>query len=80
MVPQILHQRLVGRIRLGRENQVGKLVLQAATSQSLAVTADVPCRMTVTKIEASPEQRGYPARKTHRSPRRWRRHLVGASQ
>jgi hypothetical protein len=51
----VLGQALVGRVGLGREDQVGQLALQATTSHSKAVPADAPWRVTVTQIEPGPE-------------------------
>ena len=39
-----------------RENQVGQLVLQAAASHGQAVGADLTRGVTLTQIQASPEQ------------------------
>src|SRR3984957_18276475 len=80
MSPQVLGQALVGRVRLGREDQVGQLVLQSATSHGQTVPADLSCRVTITQIQTSPEQFSNPTRKTDRSPRRCRCHLVGTPQ
>src|SRR5262249_19469102 len=80
MVPQMLRQRLVGRIRLGRENQVGESVLQAAAGHAQAVTADLPRGVTITQIQASPEQFSHSTRKMNGSPRRRRHHVVGTPQ
>jgi hypothetical protein len=77
MVPQVLAQPLVGRIRLGRETQIGYLVLQATAGHRQAVTADLSYRVTVTKVQASAEQLRYTTRKTQRSPCRRRHHLIG---
>ena len=54
MGPQVLGQALVGRVRLGREYQVGQLVLQAATSHGQAVPTDLARRVTVAQIEPNP--------------------------
>jgi hypothetical protein len=54
MFPQVLGQPLVGRVRLGREDQVGQLVLQAAAGHGQAVPADLPGRVTVTQVQAGP--------------------------
>ena len=80
MTPQVLGQTLVNRVGLGREDQVGQLVLQATAGHGQAVPADLPRRVTVTQVQAGPEQLGHPARETDRSPRRCRRHLVGPPQ
>ena len=77
MIPQVLRQRLVGRISLGREYQVGQLVLQAATSHGQTVAADFASSVTVTQIQSSSEQLSHPTWETDGSPRRRRRHLVG---
>jgi hypothetical protein len=53
---QVRH--LVGRIRLGREDQFGQLVLQATAGYGQAVWADFLCCVTVTQIQASPERLG----------------------
>ena len=73
-------QALVGRVRLGREDQVGQLVLQATAGHGLAVPADLPRRMTVTQVQASSEQLGHATWKVDGSSRRGRRHLVGTPQ
>ena len=80
MSPQVLGQALVGRVRLGREDQLGQPVFQAAATHGQAVPADLLRRMTVAQIQASPEQLGHPTRKADGSPGRSRRHLVGAPQ
>jgi hypothetical protein len=77
MVPQMLCQCLVGRVRLGRENQLGQFVLQATADHRQAVPADLARCVTVTQIQAGPEQLSYTTRKTHCAPRRRRRHIVG---
>jgi hypothetical protein len=43
MRPQVLSQALVGRVRLGREDQVGQLVLQATADhgQTVALYPDI---------------------------------------
>jgi hypothetical protein len=51
----MLGQALVGRVRLGRPDQVGQLVLQAATGQGQAVSADLSRRMAVAQIQVGPE-------------------------
>ncbi len=79
MVPQVLRQRLVRRITLGREYQVGQSLLQATTGNSQTVLADRAHHVTVTQIQASPEQLSHPAGETDRSPSRGRRHLIGPS-
>src|SRR6516225_834773 len=50
MVPQMLRQRLVGRVHLRREDQLGQLVLQATAGHSQTVPADRSLRVTVTQI------------------------------
>jgi hypothetical protein len=77
MSPQVLGQTLVGRVGLGRENQIGQLVLQATVGHGQTVPADLPRRVTVTQIQTGPEQLSYTTRKTDGSPRRRRRHVVG---
>src|SRR5262245_61854708 len=51
MVPEVLGQSLVGRVRLWWEDQVGQLVLQAAAGHSQTVPADLPRRMAVSEVE-----------------------------
>jgi transposase len=70
MGPQVLGQALIGRVRLGREDQVGQLALQAAAGHGQAVPADLPCRVTVTQIQAGSEQLGHPTRKADGPARR----------
>jgi hypothetical protein len=41
---------------------------------------DRACRVAVTPIQGGPEELGHPTRETDRTPRRGRRHLVGAPQ
>jgi len=55
MGPQVLGQALVGRVRPGREDQVGQLVLQAAAGHGQSVPADLSRRMTVTEVEPGQE-------------------------
>jgi hypothetical protein len=55
MGPQVLGQALVGRARLGREDQAGQLVLQPAAGHGQAVPADLPSHVTVTEVQAGPE-------------------------
>src|SRR5262249_3414318 len=80
MSPQVLGQALVGRVGLGREEQGGQLVRQAAAGHGLAVPADLPRRVTVAQVQPSPEQLGHPSRETHRPARRHRLHLVATPQ
>ena len=80
MGPQVLGQALVGRVRLGRENQAGQLVLQAAAGHGQAVPADLACRVAVAQVQAGPEQLGHPARETDGASRRCLLHRVGAPQ
>jgi hypothetical protein len=80
MDPQVLGQALVGRVGLGREDQLGQLILRATASHGQAVSADLVRGVAVAQVQACPEQLGYPTRETDRSPRRGRRHLVGAPQ
>src|SRR5262249_17923053 len=55
MSPQVLGQALISRVALGRENQVGQLVLQAAAGHGQAVAAELARRVTVAQIQAGPE-------------------------
>jgi hypothetical protein len=80
MGPQVLGQALVGRVRLGRKDQIGQLVLQVAASHGQAMPADLAHRVPVTQIEPGPEQFSDPTRETDGSACRRRRHLVGAPQ
>jgi hypothetical protein len=68
MSPQVLGQALVGRVRLGREDQVGQLVLLPTPSHSQTLLADFSRQVTDTQVEPSPEQLGHPGRETD-SPR-----------
>jgi hypothetical protein len=77
MRPQVRGQALIGGIRLGREDQVGQLVFQAAPRHGQTMPADLPRHVTVTEVEPGPEQLSYPAWETDDSPRCYRRHLVG---
>jgi hypothetical protein len=63
MVPHGLGLPLVGRVHLGREDQVGQLILQAAAGHGQAVPADLPRRVTAAQIQARPEQLSDPTRK-----------------
>src|SRR5579871_5647439 len=74
MSPQLLSQPLVGCVGLGREDQVGPLVRQAAAVHGQPVPADLLGRVTVTWVEAGPEQLSCTMRKPHCSPRPRRRH------
>src|SRR5262249_30157132 len=65
MNPQVLGQALVGRVGLGRENQIGQLVLQATAGHSQAVPAELSRRVTVTQIQTGPEQVGHTTRETN---------------
>jgi hypothetical protein len=76
----MLGKALVGRVRLGREDQLGQLVLQPTAGHGKAVPADFAPRVTVTQIQAGPEQLGHPARETDGPPRRGRRQFVAAPQ
>ena len=46
----------------------------------MAVPADLPLRVAVAQIQASPEQLGHATRETHSSLSRGRLHLVGSPQ
>jgi tetratricopeptide (TPR) repeat protein len=52
MSPQVLGQAHIGRVRLRREDQVGQLVLQAATGHGQTVRADSPRRVAVAQVQA----------------------------
>src|SRR5262249_37023503 len=54
--PQVLGQALVGRVPLGREDQVGQLVLQTAAGHGQSMPADFPGGVTVAQVKAGPEQ------------------------
>jgi hypothetical protein len=62
MRPQVLGQPLVGGVRLGREDQLGQLVLQAAAGHRQAVPADLPRLVAVPQVQAGPQQFSHPAR------------------
>src|SRR5262249_24202627 len=78
--PQVLGQALVSRVRLGREDKVGQLVVQAPAGHGQAVAADLALGVTVAQIQTGREQFGHPTRESDCSPRRGRRNLVGAPQ
>src|SRR5262245_31543873 len=80
MRPQVLGQALIGRVHLGREDQVGQLVLQSTAGHGQSVPADFSRQVTVTQVEPGPEQLGHPAREADGPARRCRRHLVGTPQ
>ena len=50
MRPQVLGQALVDRVRLGREDQAGQLVLQATARHGQAVPADLARRVAVAQV------------------------------
>jgi hypothetical protein len=66
MSPQVLGQALVGRVRLGREDQVAQLVLQPTAGYGQAVPADLSGRVTVPQVEPRPWQLGNSPRNTDR--------------
>src|SRR6516164_5460083 len=80
MSPQVLGQALVRRVRLGREDQVRQLALQATAGYRQSVIADLAGRMTVTQVEAGPEQLGHATREADRPTGRRLLHRVGAPQ
>jgi hypothetical protein len=55
-------------------------MINPAAGHGQSVLADLPRRVTVPPVQAGPEQLSYATRETDRSPRRGRRHLVGAPQ
>src|SRR5262249_46082407 len=69
MRPQVLGPALAGRVRLGRENQVGLVVLQTGTGHRQTVPVALPRRLTGTEIEPNPEQLSHPTRATEPAPR-----------
>src|SRR5262245_16011518 len=70
MRPQVLGPALAGRVRLGRENQVGLVVLQTGPGPRQTVPVALPRRLTGTEIEPNPEQLSHPTRETEGAPRR----------
>jgi hypothetical protein len=78
--PQVWGQALVGGVRIGREDQVGQLVLQATARHGQTVSADCARRVTITQFEPGPEKLSHTARETNRSPHRGSRHHVGTPQ
>jgi hypothetical protein len=49
MCPQVLGQALVGRVRLGREDRVGQLALQATAGHRQTALAEFPHLVTVSR-------------------------------
>ena len=52
MIPKVLGQPFVGRICLGRPDQVNQLVLQAAAGHGQTMPTDLSCRVSVTQVQA----------------------------
>src|SRR5262249_62143819 len=77
--PPVLGPGVAGRVRRGRENQVGLVVLQTGTGPRQTVPVALPRRLTGTEIEPNPEQLSHPTRETEGAPRRRRRRRGGAA-
>src|SRR5262249_15807769 len=62
MGPQVPGQTLVGRVRLGREDQIRQLVLRATAGRGQSAAANFARRVAVAQVQAGPEQLSHSTR------------------